>query len=77
MSTCKSPQEQPQSIYTQGNPYGYRRNLRHSLVQKLYCRDKEWLGVSRSTPLSDGERLDFEERVIPWLKEHSHEKGTT
>ena len=38
---------------------------------------KERLGISRSTPLSDGERLDFEERVIPWLKEHSHEKGTT
>lgn len=35
------------------------------------------MGISRSTPLSDEERLDFEERVIPWLKEHSHEKGTT
>ena len=77
MSACKLPQEQPQSIYTQGNPYGYRLNLRHPLVQKLYDRYKERLGISRSTPLSDGERRDFEERVIPWLKEHSHEKGTT
>ena len=54
MSTCKPPQEQPQSLYTQGNPYGYRLNLRHPLVQKLYDRYKE--------------RLDFEERVIPWLE---------
>ena len=76
MSACKPPQEQPQSIYTQGNPYGYRLNLRHPLVQKLYDRYKERLGISRSTPLSDEERMDFEERVIPWLKEHSHEKGT-
>lgn len=68
MSTCKPPQEQPQSLYTQGNPYGYRLNLRHPLVQKLYDRYKERLGISRSTPLSDSERLDFEERVIPWLE---------
>lgn len=33
MSACKPPQEQPQSLYTQGNPYGYRLNLRHPLVR--------------------------------------------
>lgn len=76
-ATCTPSQEQPQSLYTQGNPYGYRLNLRHPLVEKLYYRYKERMGISRSTPLSDEERLDFEERVIPWLKEHSHEKGTT
>ena len=42
-----------------------------------FCQTcEERLGISRSTPLSDEERMDFEERVIPWLKEHSHEKGT-
>lgn len=67
MSACKPPQEQP-DLYTQDNPYGYRLNLRHPLVQKLYDRYKERLGISRSTPLSDSERQDFEERVIPWLE---------
>lgn len=67
-ATCNPPQEQPQSLYTQDNPYGYRLNLRHPLVQKLYYRYKNKLGISRNTPLSDGERQDFEERVIPWLE---------
>ena len=67
MSACKPTREQP-GLYTQDNPYGYRLNLRHPLVQKLYYQYKERLGISRSTPLSDGERLDFEERVIPWLE---------
>lgn len=75
-ATCRPPREEA-CLYTQGNPYGYRLNLRHPLVEKLYYRYKERMGISRSTPLSDEERLDFEERVIPWLKEHSHEKGTT
>lgn len=67
-ATCKKPESGPHSIYTQGNPYGYRLNLRHPLVQKLYYRYKAQLGISRSTPLSDGERLDFEGRVIRWLE---------
>lgn len=75
-ATCKPLQEQPQGVYTQGNPYGYRLNLRHPLVQKLYYRYKERMGISRSTPLSDEERLDFEERVIPWLKDRGQKKGT-
>lgn len=75
-ATCKPPQEQPQGIYTQGNPYGYRLNLRHPLVQKMYYRYKAKLGISRSTPLSDEERMDFEERVIPWLKDRGQKKGT-
>lgn len=66
-ATCGPPREEA-SLYTQGNPYGYRLNLRHPLVQKLYYRYKERMGISRSTPLSDEERLDFEERVIPWLE---------
>lgn len=66
-ATCRPPREEA-SLYTQGNPYGYRLNLRHPLVEKLYYRYKERMGISRSTPLSDEERLDFEERVIPWLE---------
>ena len=75
-ATCTPPREQPQNIYTQGNPYGYRLNLRHPLVEKLYYRYKERMGISRSTPLSDEERLDFEERAIPWLKDRGQKKGT-
>ena len=68
MRSCKPSQEQPLSIYTQGNPYGYRLNLRHPLVRKLYFRYQDKLGISRSTPLSDGERMEFERQALPWLE---------
>ncbi len=67
-ATCKPPRDQPQSVYTQGNPYGYRLNIAHPLVRPLYDRYKAWIGVGQSTPLSDRERLDFEEMVIPLLE---------
>lgn len=71
-ATCKPSKEdsqhQPESIYSQRNAYGYRLNLRHSLVQKLYFRYKDKLGISRSTPLSDGERMEFERQALPWLE---------
>ena len=67
-ATCKPHREQPQSVYTQGNPYGYRLNIAHPLVRPLYDRYKAWIGVGQSTPLSDRERLDFEEMVIPLLE---------
>lgn len=67
-ATCNPPREQPQSVYTQGNPYGYRLNIAHPLVRPLYDRYKAWIGVGQSTPLSDRERLDFEEMVIPLLE---------
>lgn len=68
MSAYNPPREPSQSIYTLGNPYGYRLNLRHFLVQKLYFRYKDKLGISRSTPLSDGERMEFERQALPWLE---------
>lgn len=59
---------EPQSIYTHGNRYGYRLNLRHPLVKKLYLRYKDKLGISQSMPLSDAERMDFERQALPWLE---------
>lgn len=67
-ATCKPPREQPQSVYTQDNPYGYRLNIAHPLVRPLYDRYKAWIGVGTNTPLSDRERFEFEEMVIPILE---------
>lgn len=53
------------------NPYGYRLNINHPLIRKIYWRYKEKNGIPRGYPLSDHERFEFEEVTIEWLIKHN------
>lgn len=48
------------------NPYGYKLDIRHPLVAKLYWRYKKQHHIPHWCPLSDAERLDFEAQVVEW-----------
>ena len=57
------------------NKYGFLLDLKHPFVSKMYKRFKESKGIPRWCPLSDAERMEFEEKVITWIKERrSHEQ---
>lgn len=61
------------SIYLEKpNPYGYRLDIRHPLVEKLYWRYKDKHHIPHWCPLSDEERLDFEAQVIEWWERRSN-----
>lgn len=47
-----------ESIYAVGNPYGYRYNVNHPYINKLYRRFKMWKDIAR--PCTDAERWEFE-----------------
>lgn len=55
-------------IYLEGNPYGYKLNIAHPLIRKLYFRYKDSKGIGYSIPLSDQERREFETEVIRWME---------
>ena len=46
------------------NKYGYRVDITKPKYRELYERYKKWKGFPRWCPLSDGERLEFENYVL-------------
>lgn len=46
------------------NPYGYRVDISKTKYRELYDRYKQWKGIPKWCPLSDYERLEFEEFVL-------------
>lgn len=62
-------------IFNDDNPYGYRININHPKVRKLYERYKKWKGIPPATPMSDNERLEFEMYLIK--KETHNEQQKT
>lgn len=46
------------------NPYGYRVDISDPETQKLYQRYKRWKSIPPWCPLSDGERLEFEDIIL-------------
>ena len=52
-----------QPMFMFDNPYGYLVNVNHPLIQPLYYRFKQWKGIPRRFPLSDEERLEFENYI--------------
>ena len=55
------------SIYCAPNKYGFRLNLRHPKINELYRRYKAWKGYAPHLPLSDNERREFENYILPML----------
>ena len=46
------------------NKYGYQVDITKPKYRELYERYKKWKGFPRWCPLSDGERLEFENYVL-------------
>ena len=46
------------------NPYGYRLDISEPDINRLYNRFKKWKGIPSWCPLSDEERLEFEEYIL-------------
>lgn len=57
------------SLYCSPNPYGYRYNINHPLINDLYRRYIYWKGLER--PMTDAERFEFERYVYKHLKQQS------
>lgn len=56
-------------MFNNNNPYGYKLNVNHPLIRKIYLRYKAKLGIVPRVPLSDSQRFEFEEVTIKYLKE--------
>lgn len=57
-------------LHCKNNPYGYRYNINHPVINGLYRRYAKWKGIAR--PFTDAERFDFEkylDRVFEGKKE--------
>ena len=53
------------------NEYGYRVDISNPKIKPLFFRYKKWKGIPDWCPLSDDERLDFEQYI---LKEKEKDK---
>lgn len=51
-----------------GNKYGYRLNINHEIIRPLYDKYKrEVLNTHLEFPISDRERIEFEDKAILYL----------
>lgn len=51
-----------------GCKYGYRLNVNHEVIRSLYDKYKrEVLNTRAEFPISDRERLEFEDKIILYL----------
>lgn len=57
------------AIFCRTNKYGYKYNVNHPKINKLYTEYKHSKGYTAYTVLSDKERWEFELRVDRLLKE--------
>lgn len=56
-------------LFCSPNKYGYRLNVNHPLINKIYKRYKKKNNIARRIPLSDKQRLEFEQVTLDYLKE--------
>ena len=51
-------------IYLYNNPYGFRLNINHPLINDLYRRYKRWKGLTGHFPITDEQRREFENYIF-------------
>lgn len=51
------------SIFSFGNPFGYKYNVNHPKINDLYRRYKKWKGIPESSPMSNEQRREFERYI--------------
>lgn len=57
-----------ESIYAKNNKYGFRLNVNHPYINKLYLRFKASKVVGINFPLNDIDRREFEVVIIERLQ---------
>ena len=57
-----------EGFYASNNKYGFRLNINHPYINKLYLRFKASKGIGINFPLNDIDRREFEVVVIERLQ---------
>ena len=57
-----------EGFYASKNKYGFRLNINHPYINKLYLRFKASKGVGVNFPLNDTDRREFEIVIIERLQ---------
>lgn len=56
------------NIYVRNNPYGFRLNVTHPMINEYFKRYQKWKGLPQHFPITDEQRREFErymfERVL-------------
>ncbi|QNO17340.1 hypothetical protein [Caproicibacterium amylolyticum] len=55
-------------VLLQHNPWGYQVNINHPQVRPIFDRYLNWRKIPPWCPLSDSERREFENYVLPKLE---------
>lgn len=50
------------------NKYGFKLNINNKRINELYRRYKAWKGLPANMPISNEQRLEFENYVLQTLK---------
>lgn len=64
----------PDEVFNKNNPYGYKLNISHPLINPHY---KRFMRKCNTPILSDEERFEFERLMIAWLEKKAKEKKTS
>jgi hypothetical protein len=52
------------SVFLFNNPYGFKININHPLINTIYRRFKDYKRIPAKSPLSNNERKEFENFLI-------------
>lgn len=64
----------PDNMTMTGHKYGYQVNINHAKINPYYRRYKEWRGIAFTAALSDQERAEFEEYILPIIEKWRRRK---